>query len=189
MKFSTTISAVGGSHAADRIVAVVIIVLAVVAISVSRHFPHTGIDTDVGSARFPLVYSGALIILGLLLMSKTFFGRSEVAAKSQKEVAEGINDTTQTTVANDVSLNVFYPLPVIIGAAATGIYIFAISLLGYIPTTIVFLIGMMGLMGMRHKLWNPVIALAITAFLYLVFVYGLNVPLPEASLFETPELM
>ncbi|WP_256380037.1 tripartite tricarboxylate transporter TctB family protein [Azospirillum sp. TSH58] len=64
---------------------------------------------------------------------------------------------------------------------------YMLSLIGYLPTTVVFLIGMMRLMGMRSWVRAPIIAVAVTAFLYLVFLYALQIPLPDGSLFETGE--
>ena len=39
-------------------------------------------------------------------------------------------------------------------------------------------------MGFRHPLWNPLLAVAMTAALYVAFSIGLAVPLPVGSLFE-----
>ena len=80
-------------------------------------------------------------------------------------------------------------LPVVIGVAATVAYVYLITLLGYVPTTVVFLVGMMWLMGERHRIRTPLIAVAITVVLYLVFLYGLQIPLPDGSLFESAELL
>ena len=56
--------------------------------------------------------------------------------------------------------------------------------LGYAPVTAVYLSFLMWLLGMKHKLLNPTLAIAITALLYFTFSSGLNVPLPVGSLFE-----
>jgi hypothetical protein len=120
---------------------------------------------DVGPARFPIIYAGALLILAAVLVVNTLRG-----------------STIQKTEI--VPASTFNFVPVFIGIVATGIYIYLIPFLGYVPPTVVFLIGMMWLMGMRHRLWNPLIAAGITTFLYLVFLFGLNIPLPIGSLFE-----
>ena len=159
----------GAPRAADITAGAVIIVIAIAAIAVSRGFPMTGAEVDVGPGRFPLIYAGVLIVLSMILIVQALRRRPSAAGA---DASAPIN-----------------PVRIITGIIATGVYIVAISYLGYVPTTIVFLIGTMRLMGMRHIVWGPVIAVAMTAFLYIVFVYGLSVPLPLGSLFEDAGLL
>ena len=55
---------------------------------------------------------------------------------------------------------------------------------GYAPVTAVYLSFLMWLVGMKHKVLNPLLAIAITGVLYFTFSNALHVPLPVGSLFE-----
>lgn len=163
----------GAPRSADIAAGIVVAVIAIAAIVVSRDFPTTGLDSDVGPARFPMIYAGMLVVLSAILI----IGRLLPTRRNQAPAAGAA-----------ASGPAFHFGPVAIGVVATAAYIYAISLVGYIPTTVVFLIGMMRLMGMRSWVRAPLIAVGVTAFLYLVFLYGLQIPLPVGSLFEAAEL-
>ncbi|MCG5238354.1 tripartite tricarboxylate transporter TctB family protein [Azospirillum doebereinerae] len=163
----------GAPRSADIAAGIIVAVVAVAAIAVSRDFPTTGLDSDVGPARFPLIYAGILIVLSAILV----IGRLLPTRRNQERAAEPAQPGTGFRFA-----------PVAIGVVATAVYIYLISLIGYLPTTVVFLIGMMRLMGQRSWVRTPLLAVGITAFLYLIFLYGLQIPLPVGSLFEAAEL-
>ncbi|TWA72639.1 tripartite tricarboxylate transporter TctB family protein [Azospirillum brasilense] len=163
----------GTPRSADLFAGAVVAVVAVAAIVVSGGFPTmAGLDTDVGPARFPIIYAGALLVLSAILV----IGRLMPKRGASAEPAEP-----------QAPAEVFRFHRVAIGVVATAVYIYMLSLIGYLPTTVVFLIGMMRLMGMRSWVRAPIIAVAVTAFLYLVFLYALQIPLPDGSLFETGE--
>lgn len=162
----------GTPRSADLFAGAVVAAVAVAAIVVSRDFPTMGgLDTDVGPARFPIIYAGALIVLSAILVISRLLKRDAQAAPAEPQAPA----------------EAFRFHRVAIGVVATAVYIYLLSLLGYLPTTVVFLIGMMRLMGMRSWVRAPIIAVAVTAFLYLVFLYALQIPLPDGSLFETGE--
>ncbi|MDQ8023009.1 MAG: tripartite tricarboxylate transporter TctB family protein [Moraxellaceae bacterium] len=163
MSHSADAAGPGAPRSADLIAGILIALVAIAAMVASRDFPNIGLASDVGPARFPMIYASALLVLAALLV---------------------INALRRAPKADATPAAPFHVLPVVIGVVATGLYIFVIPFLGYLPTTVVFLVGLMSLMGMRHRVWNPVIAVGITAFLYLVFLFGLSIPLPMGSLFE-----
>ncbi|QCO05553.1 tripartite tricarboxylate transporter TctB family protein [Azospirillum argentinense] len=163
----------GTPRSADLFAGAVVAAVAVAAIAVSGSFPTmAGLDTDVGPARFPIIYAGALLVLSAILV----IGRLMPKRGAQAAPAEP-----------QAPAEAFRFHRVAIGVVATAVYIYMLSLIGYLPTTVVFLIGMMRLMGMRSWVRAPIIAVAVTAFLYLVFLYALQIPLPDGSLFETGE--
>ncbi|WP_395454382.1 tripartite tricarboxylate transporter TctB family protein [Azospirillum melinis] len=164
----------GAPRSADIAAGIIVAVVAIAAIIVSRDFPTTGLDSDVGPARFPLIYAGILVVLSAILV----IGRLLPSRRNQERTAA---ERAQPATG-------FRFAPVAIGVVATAAYIYLISLVGYIPTTVVFLIGMMRLMGQRSWIRVPLLAVGITAFLYLIFLYGLQIPLPVGSLFEAAEL-
>ncbi|NUB15458.1 tripartite tricarboxylate transporter TctB family protein [Azospirillum brasilense] len=163
----------GTPRSADLFAGAVVAAVAVAAIVVSGGFPTmAGLDTDVGPARFPIIYAGALLVLSaILVIGRLMPKRGAPAAPAEPQAPA----------------EAFRFHRVAIGVVATAVYIYMLSLIGYLPTTVVFLIGMMRLMGMRSWVRAPIIAVAVTAFLYLVFLYALQIPLPDGSLFETGE--
>jgi hypothetical protein len=66
----------------------------------------------------------------------------------------------------------------LLGVAAFALYAFLIDLIGFLPTTLVFLVFWMWLI--EGIPWRQIAALAIgvTVVLYLIFGYFLEVPLP-----------
>ena len=52
----------------EIVIAVLVSLVAIAAIIGSRKFPGTGLSTDIGSARFPLIYSSALLVLSAILV-------------------------------------------------------------------------------------------------------------------------
>lgn len=156
----------------DIAIGVLVSLVAVAAIFVSRKFPSTGLATDIGSARFPQIYAGALLVLSALLI-----GRHLIKSKGQPTPAE------QTNVPV-VHKEVRSYRRAFVGIASSILALAAMPYLGYGVVTVCYLSFLMALMGMTHKLWNPVLAVLITVTLYFTFSAGLNVPLPLGSLFE-----
>ncbi|MFC4166871.1 tripartite tricarboxylate transporter TctB family protein [Teichococcus aestuarii] len=151
---------------ADRLAHLVIVALvgavAVGVIVTALGFPASPDPNDVGPARFPILYAtGLLGLLGILLAQTLRQPVAEVAAPERRHYGR-------------VALGMLLMLGALL----------AIGTVGYFPTAFVLLAGLMALMGQRSLVWNPVLALAITAAIYILFDYGLNVPLPPGSLFE-----
>lgn len=152
-------------RAANIVVGCILIMVAILAIVTAQSFPATNLETDVGPARFPVLYAGALIVLCLVMM-----------AGSLRQPAAPRQDAPRVDPLGYVC--------VAIGVVATGLCIFAMDWIGYALTTVLYLTGLMWMMGWRRKLATPLVAIAVTALLYALFSYSLNVPLPVGSLFE-----
>jgi putative tricarboxylic transport membrane protein len=120
-------------------------------------------SNDVGAARFPILYAVALLILTAILLAQTLAKPVGPAPVSAEKPYYG-------RVAAAMLLMLLALL--------------AIGYVGYFPSSLVLLMAVMFMLGMRHRVWNPVIAVALTGIVYLLFDYGLNVPLPVGSLFE-----
>ncbi|PWC36589.1 hypothetical protein TSO352_12890 [Azospirillum sp. TSO35-2] len=152
---------------ANLIIAAIVMVVAVAAIVATADFPATSLAADVGPARFPILYAGALIVLCGILIVHTLrkpAARPEPARPATGRGAGRIN--------------------VALGIGATALCLVAISYIGFAIATALYLSGIMGLMGQRGKLLNPLIAVVATAIIYVTFSTGLQVPLPVGSLFE-----
>ncbi|MCG7360108.1 tripartite tricarboxylate transporter TctB family protein [Roseomonas sp. ACRSG] len=120
-------------------------------------------SSDVGAARFPLIYAVALLGLTGILLAQTL----------AKPVVAAVAPAEKPHYAR-----------VAIGMLLMLLMLLAIGYVGYFPSAFVLLMALMFLMGQRSPVWNPVIALAITTIIYFLFDYALNVPLPAGSLFE-----
>lgn len=154
----------------EIVIGVLVSLLAIASLFFSYKFPSTGLATDIGAARFPQIYAVALLVLCALLV-----GRHLV--KSQQPPA-------QEAEAPAVQEEVRSYGRAFVGIASSVLALAAMPYLGYGVVTSCYLAFLMWLMGMRHKLWNPLLAVLITATLYFTFSAGLNVPLPLGSLFE-----
>lgn len=155
----------------EIVIAILVSLLAVGAILGSRKFPHTGLSTDIGSARFPLIYACALLLLcGVLVLQNLRKGQQDPPVPAELPV--------------DPNAEIPSHRRAITGMAATAACLAAMPFLGYALTTGLYLSFLMGLLGKRDKVWNPLLALAITAAMYFLFSAGLHVPLPVGSLFE-----
>lgn len=151
-------------------------VVAVAAIAVSRKFPGTGLSTDIGSGRFPLIYAMALLVLCAILVVQHLLKRGSVLT-SGKATPQPASATATETVRPDYTKTAS-------GMAASVACLAAMPYTGYALTTVFYIAFLMWLLGMKHKLLNPVLALAITATVYFTFSGGLHVPLPLGSFFE-----
>lgn len=128
-------------------------------------FPDTPLPTDVGPARFPDLFAGVLIALCAVQFYLTLKA-PEAPPRNEENTAERPNY-----------------LRVGAGVVATMVCIYAMSYLGFALGSALYLFGLMRLMGRRQYVWNAIFAILLTAIIYLVFSYGLNVPLPEMTLF------
>lgn len=149
---------------ANLVIAAVLIAVAAAAIAATGDFPKSPLAADVGAARFPIIHAGILIVLCLILIA----------------------DTLRTpTIADDgPSVGIAGFAGVAIGMAATAACLVAMEYVGYAVAAALYMAGLMWLMGQRSPLWNPVLAIGITALIYITFQSALQVPLPVGSLFE-----
>ncbi len=156
----------------EMAIGTVVALVAVAAIVVARGFPSTGLSTDIGSARFPTVYACLLIILcGMLIVGNAVrLHRAKILQNIRSSESEEASGQRHWAA--------------VVAIFATLVSFIAMSYVGYLGSTIVYLCFLMWLMGFKHKLLNPVIAMTITGMLYFSFAYLLNVPLPIGSLFE-----
>ena len=154
----------------EIVIGVLVSLLAIASLFFSYRFPSTGLATDIGAARFPQIYAGALLVLCTLLISRHLINGKKTPAEAPETVA----------VTGEVRSyrRTFF------GIVSSVLALAAMPYLGYGLVTTCYLSFLMWLMGMKHKLWSPLLAVLITATLYVTFSAGLNVPLPLGSLFE-----
>ena len=59
----------------------------------------------------------------------------------------------------------------------------AIEYIGYIPASLVFLLAIQFLIGSRRWVQSIIIAVVLTAVLYIIMRYGFGVPVPGPQFF------
>ena len=151
----------------EIVIALLVSLVAIAAIIGSRGFPGTGLSTDIGSARFPLIYSLALLTLSVILIIQN------IRKTGGTEAASGDNEASRPNYLKTFS-----------GIVASLLCLGAMPYFGYAPVTAIYLSFLMWLLGMKHKVLNPLLTIVITGALYFTFSSALNVPLPVGSLFE-----
>lgn len=151
----------------EIVIALLVSLIAIAAIIGSRKFPGTGLSTDIGSARFPLIHSVVLLVLSAILIVQN------LRKSALTRVTQADNGVAPPSYWKAFS-----------GIAASVLCLAAMPYTGYALVTAVYLSFLMWLLGMKHRILNPVLAIVITGVLYFTFSSGLNVPLPIGSFFE-----
>ena len=144
-----------------------VIGLAVCSFILSLSFPKTPLPTDIGPARFPNIFAFCLIVLCAVQFVLTL--KSPQANPSPDDVLS-VDKPNYWRVA--------------IGISITVLCIYAMQFLGFEICSIAYLFTLMRLMGRRQYIWNGIFAVLLSASIYLIFSYGLSVPLPEITLFD-----
>jgi putative tricarboxylic transport membrane protein len=75
-----------------------------------------------------------------------------------------------------------HPLPVIVTAAASALFLVTLNTLGAIISGAVFLFGMLWLLNRGHWVTNTVVSIGVPLALYLLFQTALNAGLPGGLL-------
>lgn len=151
---------------ADLAVSALLVATAIATFLASADFAGTKLATDVGPARFPRIYAAVLVLLALIL-----------AVKALRRPAPAVA-TPPSPMARQALLRV---------GAGIGICVVcfvAMQFLGFILGSVLQLMALMVLMGRRRPVQTALIAVALTAAVYLLFSLGLHVPLPAGRLFE-----
>ena len=115
----------------------------------------------VGPALFPYLISGGLVLVGLSLLREAFAGA--VAH------AEGL----------ELDLRA-----VALVAAGLAAQFLLLETLGWIPSTTILFAAVARAFGDRRLVVNLAIGLALAAFTFVTFNYGLGLNLPEGSIVE-----
>ncbi len=125
----------------------------------------------VGSGLFPMITGIGMIVFGLFLSASAFLGLRGVVAEP---AAEDILSNENEPGRRFLSLTGYSAL-VLAGLVAATFFIPSVGfmLCGIVFTTIVARLGGAGWIG------SVIFAVVATLILYIVFVYGLRVPLPR----------
>ncbi len=140
------------SHLGDRVVAGILLALAVGMFLYTLTFPGTLQPTDPGTAAFPRILAVALAALAVVLLLRP----SEVALLPERSGA----------------------FPVVGIVVLTAIYAAVLPILGFLILTIVYLAGALLLMKVRKVVYLVLVPVVLSFALFGLFGLLLEVPLP-----------
>ncbi len=155
----------------DRVMAILIIILAVFVFALSSRLPKSGVEQDPGSAVFPEVVSMALAALAVGLFFSAGVRKKQ---EKPKEISQALEEVQK--IDEPLREKVKRVLACIAMFAAYTVFL---PVLGFIATTVVFgIFFLMLLYRMKFKA-TLVPAAVITVFSYLLFEVGFGIPLPR----------
>lgn len=142
----------------DELAAVALLALSGGVFWVSRDYP-TGPTITPGSAFFPRLIAGGIALLAVLLLLQS-------AVRESPAHAVSLGDAVR----------------VVVPMVALGGYVAAMPVVGFLETTVAFLVVLMAYSGVtRPRVLVPV-SVGVGVVLQYVFVQFLRVPLPEGEL-------
>ncbi len=139
---------------AEIVVCICVIVIAVLLYKSTAHFPKEAKGTSVVYVRFLAIVFGILGFMQLIISSTAKY-------KLDKFIEE--------------------PKKFVILICSLIAYVFFMSKIGFIISTLVFLPVTMHFMGYKNKIKSIIISLGITFFVYILFVKIFEISLPAAS--------
>jgi len=156
----------------DWVLAGCAVIGALIYLYADSQLPLVRIGDPLGPKIFPAIIGGGLLLSGLLLMLETYRKRQQVvsaAAPSSQAPAHAPQDRQRPGV--------------LLGMLAwTVIYYFAFEPVGYLVSTVVFLLGLLTMFHRKKPRTNLAVALGFTAVIYSIFTQLLHVPMPQGIL-------
>ena len=156
----------------DWVLAGCAVIGALIYLYADSQLPLVRIGDPLGPKIFPAIIGGGLLLSGLLLMLETYRKRQPVvpaAAPSSQAVAPAPQDRQRPGV--------------LLGMLAwTVVYYFAFEPVGYLVSTVVFLLGLLTMFHRKKPRTNLAVALGFTAVIYAIFTQLLHVPMPQGIL-------
>jgi putative tricarboxylic transport membrane protein len=152
----------------DWILAVCTIIGALGYLYADSQLPEHSIGDPLGPTIFPAIIGLGLLGSGLLLMLETY-NKKQAAAAVAAPAAAPPEDRRRQLILVGVFL-------------WTAIYYVAFEPVGYIISTIVFLMGLLSFFHRGKQLINIAVAVGFTAFAYTLFDQFLGVSMPPGLL-------
>lgn len=139
------------------------IISSLIAMAIAIFFYYNTLDfpsiksTETGADFMPKIFSGGLMILGIILFVQSFFTK-------EKSPEEKMNMIALT-------------------AGILLIYLFFIQLLGFYSSTILFMIALLLITKVRKMTILIFVPVGISFFIFIFFEKMLKVPIPSGFLF------
>jgi hypothetical protein len=162
------------------VIGIILLIFAALYYLSTLGFPPPSKMDNLGSAFFPELLTGALVLLSVLLILTSVFRGRGSEDDGDAAVIKGAERLEEDSfVAENISWKSLF--------AAVGlpfIYVGMIPILGYLICTPLFLIALIRLLGYEKWVNNVAASVGLTAALYLLFVTALGVRLPEGIFFS-----
>lgn len=164
------------AHAAPAVrrelaAAAVLVAFGLYIVSVARRIP-LGVATDpLGPRFFPIALGAMIAICGALLAAGVVLARARPAVR----VGGGTDPDDDTVGAFSVSR-------LVAAIALTGVYLALFEPLGYLLATPLYVVSVMLLHRGAPPRMLVLTPLLVTVTLYIVFKYGLLIPVPDGIL-------
>ena len=155
----------------DWVLAGCAIIGALIYLYADFQLPLVRIGDPLGPKIFPAIIGGGLLLSGLLLMLETYRKRQQVASVSAAPLSG------DRPCANRQRPGILLAM-----LAWTVVYYFAFEPVGYLVSTVVFLLGLLTMFHRKKPRTNLAVALGFTAVIYAIFTQLLHVPMPQGIL-------
>jgi putative tricarboxylic transport membrane protein len=150
----------------DWVLAVCAVIGGLVYLYADSKLPAVRIGDPLGPKIFPAIIGAGIVLSGLLLMLETSRRRRQAAP-----AAAGEHPGEHQRPG------------ILIGMLAwTVLYYLAFEPVGYLVSTVIFLLGLLAVFNRGRHLTNLAVALGFTAVAYTIFDRFLSVPMPEGIL-------
>lgn len=168
----------------DLITSIVFLIFGVAVTIASGNIPAKNVRGDIGSAFLPITVAGIMIFLSVILLAKTL-----IRVKKTQPKAES-NDVKlpEATQADKMMPGFVGNKAVFISFVNLCIYVALFKPLGFIISSILFLVFQMGIMTEDGKITKRklvqwfVISVVTAVLVYLIFYEIFSMPLPMGLL-------
>jgi putative tricarboxylic transport membrane protein len=160
----------------DWVLAGCAVIGALIYLYADSQLPLVRIGDPLGPKIFPAIIGGGLLLSGLLLMLETYRKRRQVlsvSAAAPSPAPPAPAHAPQDRQRPGVLLGML---------AWTVVYYFAFEPVGYLVSTVVFLLGLLTMFHRKKPRTNLAVALGFTAVIYAIFTQLLHVPMPQGIL-------
>jgi|SRR5699024_4522890 len=147
------------------------ILVAIAGLILTAVFYHEAMELPAVAQRLPVLLIWIVAILAVLMIVEEILKKRRL--QQQKTTSEDTQSEAIPTEKTPINWLVVVPF-----VAAVFIYIALIPVVGYLLTTVVFLIGILAISRTVSWLKATLIGVGITLFVWVVFVWLLRLPVP-----------
>lgn len=170
----------------ERRLAIVIALLALLVLWLTLQVPEPSTFMAVGPRFFPYVLGGAMLLSALLLALLPPRVVPPAITEQAAEAVEAAEHTDAAVVAGASDEGRDEPLEwrrVLLLMGLTALYVVAFEPLGFVLSTVPFIVVSARLLGSRHWLRDVIVAVGVAVGIYYLFTQLLRVALPEMPFF------
>ena len=166
----------------ERWLALVIALLSLIVLFFAFQVPEPSTFMPVGPRLFPVALGAAMLLSAVLLFilpPRQAAPETAEQATAEHTDAAGIEGVTQAGEEGDLEWRRVLSL-----IALTFLYVLLFSVLGFILSTIPFIVGAARILGSRHHLRDTIVATTVAVGIYFLFTELLHVGLPPMPFLE-----